>query len=317
MPAREFKGFLFQNPDQNANRHLLERLYVTENPGELLPSLPKTGGWGSLVTPDEIRYSLITGFSSLATVDGSFITDENLAGLVDMVTVAISEELEHDIYPTVHRHRPKGNLPRAIESHAKWYDAHDYQNSDLGNNFFVQLRKRPLNRLLRWEFVNPIGRDMNNEPTTTIVDFQSRSRIVYETGILRSIGVLGSNVQFSGNAALRSQRLFRSMPPTKMPTTHYIDFISGYDSAARVPSELREIIGLITAVKIMSTYGDGLAAGVASYSVGVGVLHESVSTTQSATSSFFGSRILEVNNYIKDWYNRHYHRYKPIRMGVL
>lgn len=317
MQAREFKGFLFQNPDEESNRHLLERLYVTEEPGKIDSSIPKTGGWGSIVTPDEIRYSLMSGNGRLVTTDGSYITDENLKGFVDQVTIALSEELEHEIYPTVYRHRPKGNLPRAIESHAKWYDPHDYQNTDLGNNFFVQLRRRPLHRLLRWEFVNPIGRDMNNEPTTTIVDFQARSRIVYETGILRSIGILGSAVSFNGNAALRSQRVFRAMPNTKMPTTHYIDFVAGYDSAYRVPAELREVIGLITAIKVMSIYGDGRAAAVASFSVGVGVLHESVSTTQSATSSMYGARILELTNYLKEWYNRHYNRYKPIRMATL
>ncbi|TGK79266.1 hypothetical protein EHQ23_19630 [Leptospira bourretii] len=315
--ARPFKGFLFQNPDENANRHLLERLYATENPGEIDPSIPKTGGWGAIVTPDEIRYSLMSGNGRLVTVDGSYITDENLKGFVDQVTLAISEELEHEIYPTIYRHRPKGNLPRLIEPHAKWYDAHDYQNSDLGNNFFVELRKKPLQRLITWQFVNPIGRDMNNEPTTTIVDFQKRARILYDQGILRSIGILGSNVSFSGNSALRSQRVFQGMSPTKIPTTHYIDFISGYDSAYRVPAELREVIGLVTAIKVMSIYGDGRAAAVASFSVGVGVLHESVSTTQSATSSMYGARILELTNYLKAWYEKNMSRYRSMRVAIL
>lgn len=315
--ARPFKGFLFQNPDTEANRHLLERLYVTQTPGELLPGMPTTGGWGAIVTPDEIRYSLMSGNGRLVTTDGSYITDENLRGFVDQVTLAISEELEHEIYPMVYRHRPKGNIPRMIEPHAKWYDSHDYQNSDLGNNFFVQLRRRPLQRLVRWEFVNPIGRDANNEPTTTIVDFQQRARLNYEGAYLRAIGMLGSNVSFNGNAALRSQRIFQSMPPTKMPSVHYIDYIAGYDSAYRVPAELREVIGLVTAIKVMSIYGDGRAAAVASFSVGVGVLHESVSTTQSATSSMYGARILELTKYLKQWWDDHSARYKPIRMAVM
>ncbi|NUM42905.1 MAG: hypothetical protein HUU45_14910, partial [Leptospiraceae bacterium] len=116
---------------------------------------------------------------------------------------------------------------------------------------------------------------------------------------------------------IRSNRVFGGYPATKLPTTHYIDFIAGYDCADRVPADLRQVIGMIVAVKVMSVFGDGRAAGVASFSIGVGVLSESISTTQSATSAMYGARILELENKLKQWYAEHISRYNPIRMAML
>lgn len=133
--ANSWKGFLFDNPDKEANRNLLERCFTGKEVGTFEPGLPVQGGWGSVVTTDEIRYSWMIGNSRLMSTDGSYITNENLQGLIHRITLALSNELEHDIYPQVYRHRPKGNLPRFIEDHAKWFDPIDYKNDDVGNNF--------------------------------------------------------------------------------------------------------------------------------------------------------------------------------------
>jgi len=316
--AKIKKGFLFDNPDREANRNLLERLYVGRNPLDPSLQIPSPGiGWGEIVTPDEIRYSWMNGNGRLVTVDGSYITDENLRGWVHETTKALSRELQHEIYPTVYRYRPKGNIPRYIEPHAEWYDAHDYENQDLGNNFYIELRHRPLIRLLNWDFVNPVAQDENGEPNGIVMDMTSRAKIKYETAELRNVGALGLGFSYNKNVAMRSTRVFGGYPATKLPATHYIDYIAGYDSADRVPADLRQVIGMIVAIKVMSVFGDGRAAGVASFSIGVGVLSESISTTQSATSAMYGARILELENKLKQWYENHSSRYNPIRMAML
>ncbi|EMJ56515.1 hypothetical protein LEP1GSC111_1242 [Leptospira interrogans str. UT126] len=315
--ANSWKGFLFDNPDKEANRNLLERCFIGKEVGMFEPGLPVQGGWGSVVTTDEIRYSWMIGNSRLMSTDGSYITNENLQGLIHRLTLALSNELEHDIYPQVYRHRPKGNLPRFIEDHAKWFDPIDYKNDDVGNNFFVSLGKAPLNRVLRWEFVNPVSRSSDNVPDGMSIDLLSKSRIIYESGILRSVGMLGNGFNFNPNAAIRSQRVFAGLPQTRVPTVHYIDFISGYDSAARVPAELCEVIGILACLRVMSAHGESKAGAIASYSVGVGPLHESISTTQSATSSLFGARQLELYNRLKAIGPGIIERYKPKRLVIL
>ncbi|WCL51507.1 hypothetical protein [Leptospira sp. GIMC2001] len=314
--TRTFKGFTYNNPDTIAHRDLLQIVYSGKEL-HTLETMPESIGWGSLVTSDEIRYSLMSGNGRLTTVDGSQITNENLDGFVDQTVRALSEELEHDIYPTLYRHRPTGNGHRMIEPHAKWYDAHDYQQRDPEKNFYINLRHRPIIKILKWDFVNPINRDQNSSSERDpIIDLMPRLRVTYDTGIVQSVGIIGGGAQFNRNAAMRSHRIL-SYGPTKMPNCYYLDFISGYDQASRVPAELRELVGLIVAIKVMSIYGDGRAAGVASFSISAGVLHESVSTTQSATSAMYGARILELKVQVKEWYERHFNRYKPIRMAIL
>lgn len=174
-----------------------------------------------------------------------------------------------------------------------------------------------MNRVLRWEFVNPVSRSSDNVPDGMSIDLLSKSRIIYESGILRSVGMLGNGFNFNPNAAIRSQRVFAGLPQTRVPTVHYIDFISGYDSAARVPAELCEVIGMLACLRVMSAHGESKAGAIASYSVGVGPLHESISTTQSATSSLFGARQLELYNRLKVIGPGIIERYKPKRLAIL
>lgn len=311
--ARQFTGYTFGNPDIKSNRDLLEIVYTGKDPFTKLQA-PEDVGWGSLVTTDEIRYSLMSGNGRLTTVDGSQLTNENLVGFINQTTRAISEELEHDIYPTLHRHRPLVDEVRLIEPHARWYDGHDYQPGDPDKNFYIALRRRPIIRVLKWEFVNPINRDFSNRES--IIDLLPRIRIGHDSGIIRSIGLFGGGFRFNSNAAMRSNKMLY-FGNTKVPNCYYVDYISGYDHSSRVPAELREMIALTVAIKVMSIYGDGRAAGVASFSISAGVLHESVSTTQSATSAMYGARILQLEKQLKETYERHAQRYKPIRMTIL
>jgi len=315
MP-RQFKGYTFGNPDHDAHRDLLEIVHSGREVGTISPTLPATGGWGSLVTSDEIRYSLMNGNGRLTTVDGSYLTNENLNGFVDQTARAIAEELEHDIYPVLNRHVATGQERRIIENHARWYDSHDFESQDIPNKFYITTRRRPIIQLLKWDFVNPVELSYN-QGRQTILDLMPRARVTQASGILRSVGLYGTGFGFNdGNMAIRSARV-QAWGRTKHPNCFYIDFVSGYDHSSRVPAELREVIGLIVAIKVMSIYGDGRAAGVASFSISAGVLHESISTTQSATSAMYGARILQLEKQLKEWYERHASRYKPIRLAIL
>lgn len=313
--ARKFYGYTYNNPDLMAHKDLMQVLYTGKEPYSNVGEPPETG-WGSLVTSDEIRYSLMAGNGRLVTVDGSYITNENLDGFVDQTVRAVSEELEHDIYPTLYRHRPVGQAPRVIEPHARWYDPHDYHWQDPNKNFYINLRKRPIYRVLDWKFISPISPQLGGTRVQQI-DLMPRMTVTHDAGSVRSVGIWSNSfAQGVNNVAIRSHRTL-NWGPTKVPNCMYLDFIAGYDHSSRVPAELRELIGLIVAIKVMSIYGDGRAAGVASFSISAGVLHESVSTTQSATSAMYGARILQLEKQLKEWYERHSSRYRPIRMSIL
>lgn len=74
-------------------------------------------------------------------------------------------------------------------------------------------------------------------------------------------------------------------------------YCSGYD---KIPSEIIDLIGKLAAMQIFSILGDILlGAGIASQSLSLDGLSESISTTQSAENSAFSARIKQYATEIK------------------
>ena len=86
-----------------------------------------------------------------------------------------------------------------------------------------------------------------------------------------------------------------------LPSSYQVDYVSGYEHADRVPRDLREIVQKLMIVNVMSAFGDGVVSGMSNYSISLGPLSESIGTTMSATSAYFGARIAQMSGEIKDW----------------
>ena len=96
---------------------------------------------------------------------------------------------------------------------------------------------------------------------------------------------------------------------------YLIDYEAGYESSDDIPDDLRQIIGKVCAISLLNIIGDGLMSGFSSSSLSMDGISESFSSTQSATSAYFGARIAvyqkEVQEYIKN--NKYKFRHFPIR----
>jgi len=80
-----------------------------------------------------------------------------------------------------------------------------------------------------------------------------------------------------------------------LPNYWKIKYKTGFDT---VPKDLLEVVGKLAAIKLFHILGDLiLGAGIASTSLGIDALSQSISTTSSATNSGYGSRIL---GYVED-----------------
>ncbi len=296
----DFHGFLFGRPDTKANPALGRIAYPKQDPPP---------AWGAIVTPDEMRMIYFMGNSRLVTQDGTYLSDDAIKGWIDQTSRAIAEELKWDIYPQLWRHRSaRPEQSRKIEDYARWDDTYPYRRSRR-NFHFVKLRHRPLLRLEKWELHNPYA-------DQRILDLLPGAELNYEAGALSNLR-WGNRHRASGHGSLplRASRLHTYNED--LPNSYLIDYATGYDSANRVPDDLRELVAKALAIKIMSAYGDGIVSGLASFSIGVGVLHESVNTTMSATSAFFGARILQLQGEIKEWYQKHQSRYTHTGMAHL
>ena len=94
-----------------------------------------------------------------------------------------------------------------------------------------------------------------------------------------------------------------------------VDYEAGYESSDDIPDDLRQIIGKVCAISLLNIIGDGLMSGFSSSSLSMDGISESFSSTQSATSAYFGARIAvyqkEVQEYVRD--NKYKFRHFPIR----
>ena len=302
MQNPEWKGYLLGNPDSEGRMELAK--FVNPN---------ATKGWGSVLTPDEVRYVWNMGNSQLVNMTGQYFTDEMLQGWIDQTIWAIAEELQHDIYPVQWRHRPiKLEEPRYITEYERWDDPYYFKNVDI-NKFHLQVRRKPLIRVDKWLFVNAITH-------MQILDLLPHGTVNYDTGDLYRMGIInGGFFGFDGNTAIRSAKIFNNLGNKTVPGSYYVDYVSGYDHASRVPSDLKDLIAHIFEIKLLSAYGDGIVGGMANFSISIGggIISESVGTTMSATSAYFGARIMQLQGYVKDWLAKNESRYKGVRMVVL
>lgn len=294
----EWQGAL-NDPNEDYAYHDLGRLVApteAENPPE----------WGTLIHPDELRHVLFVGNSLLITVNGEQLTNYQLKNWTDHTVRTFAEELKHDIYPVLRRSRPVRGR-REIETYAHWYDYHLADHNRFNKPFYLQLRRRPVCNLHRWRIVAPHdGQELYDLTPHTLIDHKTSSlhaAIFYN-------GMFGGGPAAQPIAAWRLQNLRHAI-------VHEVDFTSGYDRAERVPHELKDQILKRMIVAVMSAFGDGIVGGLANSSVSVGVLHESIGTTMSATSAYFGARIHQIGKEIDEWMKTRAPAYRGISVRVL
>lgn len=83
----------------------------------------------------------------------------------------------------------------------------------------------------------------------------------------------------------------------KIPNYWEIRYITGFD---RVPEQIMNVVGKFAAINLFHIAGDLiLGAGIASFSLGIDGLSQSISSTSSATNAGYGARVINYLNDIK------------------
>lgn len=82
-----------------------------------------------------------------------------------------------------------------------------------------------------------------------------------------------------------------------IPNYWEVKYLTGF---TEVPADLLNVIGMTAAINVFHIAGDLiLGAGIASYSLGVDGLSQSISSTSSATNAGYGARIIGYQDQIK------------------
>lgn len=261
------------------------------------------GSWGTVVTPDDCRYTYLWGTDFKAT-NGTFFTDEQIQWLIDAATSEMERQLNITIKKRVYKSEDSANgLTRGVD-----YDEeealYDYSKRKIQRYGMIQTRHRPLINVTRCELINrgiTSNKDLLDscvlDKKKGFIKFLKRPFIADQT----RVGI--------------SQSLARYGEETFQPHLFYaVDYSAGYEKSDDVPNDLRQIIGKVAAISLLNIIGDGLMSGFSSSSLSMDGISESFSSTQSATSAYFGARIKvyqdEVKDYIKE--NKYKFGYMPI-----
>jgi len=101
-----------------------------------------------------------------------------------------------------------------------------------------------------------------------------------------------------------------------IPNYWKVRYVTGF---TKMPAELVDIVGKLAAIQLFNIAGDLIlgSAGIASQSLSIDGLSQSISTTSSATNSGYGSRILMYTNELKKSLPDIKDQYKGFSFGVL
>ena len=266
------------------------------------------GFWGMPVTPDDLRFTYLWGTDFKAT-NGQYFTDEQVQYFIDAAITELERELNICIKKRVIRCNPdERGLVRTTKTRPGDYDEEEppyqYKQSEIVSRGMITTRRRPIIKVTKCELINIANNPMDLLPSSYVekqkgvINFMKRPWRRSDT----YVDVAKSILPY-GEATFRNHLFYA------------VDYEAGYETSDDIPDDLRQIIGKVCAISLLNIIGDGLMSGFSSSSLSMDGISESFSSTQSATSAYFGARIAvyqkEVQEYIRD--NKYKFRHFPIR----
>lgn len=277
---------------------------------------PAPGEWGKVYTADDLRWTMMFGIDSVGSdIAQSEFTDEQFDQFVleslSEFEALLTMDIRRKKYMTFNAAANPG-LTRA----RLWRDGVDYTDEEDPYDFdpqewreygFVQLRHWPLISVERAVWYSPVkGEIMDMVDNDWIRPYK-------QFGQLRMFPKGGFNY---GPYSVYGP-LWSGVGARRYPGAFEFDYSTGYESADFIPEGLRAVIGKYATIKALAVVGDGLLAGFSSQSVSLDGLSESFSSTQSATSAFFGARILQYTKEITEWLKNNRNKFSPIPMSFV
>lgn len=268
---------------------------------------PPEGEWGDLYTPDDMRYTMLFGIDSTAAdIAQSEWEDEQYRQLVREAIGDFESYLTMDIMRKSYKTNPLDSLVqspvwREGVDYTHEEEPYDFDPTNWNNYGFVQLRHSPIISVSRAIWKSPVQGD--------IMDFIANNwiRVYKQFGQLRFFPKGG----FSYGPYSVYGPLWSNSYAGRYPGGLEFDYETGFKSAAFVPEGLRGIIGKYATIKALAAIGDGLLAGFSSQSISLDGLSESFSSTQSATSAYFGARIKQYSDEITAWLKANRYKFSP------
>jgi len=188
-------------------------------------------------------------------------------------------------------------------------ERYDYYRNDYQAWTFIRLRQAPIVK------VNSVKVKWPSDET--VIEFDPAwIQVRKEEGqvnIVPTSGTLSQVLLTAGGSFLPLIAAGRDFVPNILE----VDYVAGFGEG-EVPMDLRETIGKMAAFGPLNIAGDLIVgAGIASQSVGIDGLSQSINTTSSATNAGYGARLVQYNREIKNILPTLKRYYKGIRLAAL
>ncbi len=228
--------------------------------------------WGEVLTPDDIRFTYMWGVDFQAS-NGEIFTDNQIRFYIEAGLCEIERFLSTNFKKRVIKCQPKDGV---------FFDLEESGYSYTSRQRSVILDQAPILSIDRIELYNDMGQRIADLKENHIVD--KRQGKVEIRPFMNSLNI-------SGMGLIPSFARFNDGMTRNVSQMLQVDYTAGYKSANHVPEDIRNVIALIATIGLLESVGDGLIAGFSSSSLSMDGVSESFSSTQSATSAYFGARI--------------------------
>lgn len=185
-------------------------------------------------------------------------------------------------------------------------DYHDYYKNDYDSFLITQLDNAPVISVEQFRVQYPSGQ--------TVVVFPNEwLRVDRAAGHVRVVPTAGtlSEIQVGRGGA------FLPLVMGGMdfvPDLFQITYVAGFEEG-KIPANIVDLIGMFASLGPLNIFGDLIAgAGIATLSLSMDGLSQTVGTTASATNAGYGSRIIQYLKQIKEQIPLLKRYYKRVRM---
>ena len=269
-----------------------------------------TGKWGTIVTPDDLRYTFLWGTDFKAT-NGEYFTDEQIQWFIDEAT----RYAERQLNITIKKRIIKSWDETSELTQSTRYKEGDYDDEESYYDFSYR-------KIQRYGMITTCQRPILNVTRCDLIDKDGKKTSLLKGLVIDKKKGLLKNINRPYKPSHTSIGISSAIGRygTESLTNHLfyaIDYTAGYASSDYVPEDLRQIVAKIAAISLLNIIGDGLMSGFSSSSLSMDGISESFSSTQSATSAYFGARIAVYKDDVKAYITENKYKFGFMPIGAL
>jgi hypothetical protein len=193
--------------------------------------------------------------------------------------------------------------PKTIEQ-----ECHDYMWEDFSKFIYLHCKESPVLSVQEIRMVLP------GETEGRVIE-ESWIHLRKDSGVIHLVPGSGniSTILLGGKGPWLS---FLRAGARFVPDVFHINYTAGFEPGT-VPAIIRDVVGKLAAFGPLNIAGDLIAgAGIASQSLSIDGLSQSISTTSSATNAGYGARLIQYKGEIKQVLPTIQRYYKGARLAV-